>query len=70
MTIKHIDDKKNERVISVKDVTFDAENDTLIGIGCPSEKDGVVRLTGGYAFVMNDLGKTVAAYNLRPKPRQ
>lgn len=71
MTIKFVSDKdKHERLVTAKSVEFEPENNVLVGYGCPAEKDGVIRLTGGHAFVMNDEGQTVGMYNLRPGPRQ
>lgn len=70
MTIKHIEDDGRERVVSAVSVSFDPERNELIGYGAPPTTSGAmasVRFVTGHAFVMNEQGKTVAAYNLRTK---
>jgi hypothetical protein len=63
MTIKHVDPSGRETVVSVVSVGYDPEKRELIGYG-PTE-----RFTDGHAFVMNDAGKTVGAYNLRVRAK-
>ena len=68
LTIKHIRDDGRESVVSVASVGFSVEENELVGYGTqnPNEEARVASYRDGHAFVMNDQGKTVAAYNLRP----
>lgn len=72
-SIKHIEDGQ-ECVMAVLSVSFNAKENVLIGYGSPGPDEGprvggVVRFSSGHAFVMNENGKTVAAYNLSIKNR-
>jgi hypothetical protein len=72
MTIKHVEDNGHETVVTVNDVSFDPKDGCLIGYGSPGPDEGarvngMVRYNSGHAFVMNEQGKTVGVYNLRPK---
>ena len=60
MTIKHIGDDGREQTVSVVSVAYDPEQNVLIGMNPPS-----VEFSTGYAYVMNEHGKTVGTYNLR-----
>ena len=68
LTIKHIGDGGRESVVTVVSVSFEPDNNTLIGCG-PNCVE-MIRFQSGHAYVMNDLGKTVAVYNLRPMKKQ
>lgn len=64
-SIKHIDDQGRENVVAAVSTSFDPVKNELVGYGSPgSDKDGVVRFDSGRVFVMNEMGKTVALYNL------
>lgn len=66
-TIRHIEDNGQERVVSAVSVSYDPLNGVLTGHGTP---DGDVTLATGHAFVMNEHGKTVAAYSMRPQQKE
>jgi hypothetical protein len=63
-TIKHVDDDGHESVESVVRVKYDVDLNQLTGFESPT---GDLTYNTGHAFVMNDQGKTVAAYNFRTK---
>ena len=72
LTIKHIEMDGHESVMSAVSVSFNAEKNELTGFGSPgpdegSRKDGVIVYGSGHIYVMNENGKTVAAYNLEKK---
>jgi hypothetical protein len=69
LTIKHVDPTGFETVVLVVSVGYNPEKRELIGYG-PTENGSAAEThhyTSGHAFVMNDAGKTVSAYNLRAK---
>lgn len=64
LTIKHVTDDGYEKIVSVVTVHFDPEEHMLTGCG-PNEVE-YSRHVGGHAWVMNEYGRTVGSYNLRP----
>ncbi len=63
-SIKHIDGI--ERTVAAVSYEFDPLKGKLTGHGSPSSTspDGDIIFTTGRAYVMNDQGQTVGAYNL------
>ena len=68
LTIRQISDDGRWRVIQAVSVSFDPEQNEVIGHGVPGDHD--VLCTSGHIYVMNENGKTVAAYNLEKKQEQ
>ena len=68
LTIKHVEDGGHESIEAVVSVIHDPEENLLIG--CGPNRVEIIRYTSGHAFVMNDAGKTVGVYNLRPTKKQ
>ena len=72
-SLKHVDDNKIEHLVEAVSVSFNPKGNELIGYGSPGQdiegvrKDGIVRLTSGHVYVVNDRGDTVGVYNLRTK---
>lgn len=71
MTIKHVENGK-ESIVSVDTVDFDAKTGVLTGHlpAVNGKAGGSVIFSSGHAFVMNDQGKTVGAYNMRVSTKE
>lgn len=62
MTIRHTGEGGRETIEVVLSVSFDPNNNVLVGERANGAKP--LHFSTGFAYVMNDLGKTVAVYNL------
>lgn len=75
MTVKHIEPKHgHEYVTTATDVQY-TPNEGVRAFGCPGPDSGarvggVISFSDGRVYVMNDLGKTVASYDLESGSQQ
>ena len=68
VTVKQIAVNGKERVVQAVSVSFDPEQNEVIGHGVPEE--GEVRYSSGHVYVMNENGKTVSSHNLWMRRKQ
>lgn len=61
LTVKHTGEGGRETLEAVVSVTYDPDTNELTGLRGDLEP---LRYSTGYAYVMNEHGKTVGVYNL------